>query len=117
MPRSFWNGLLCHTKRQVMDRIVSVIPFRAAVHFHIQNTLMGLAGGRMELQNSSEIIRFDEKTIAIKDQRLVDISNINTLDSIKVSAERAGSGYLANVLVCDSINNNGLTLFTGPNQR
>ncbi|NLM73825.1 MAG: hypothetical protein GX184_07360 [Clostridiaceae bacterium] len=96
------------------DRIVAAA-FRSGQPYTsiFRDTLMGLAGGRMELQNSSEIIRFDEKTIAIKDQRLVDISNINTLDSIKVSAERAGSGYLANVLVCDSINNNGLTVYRG----
>ncbi len=96
------------------DRIVAAA-YRSGRQYEsvLRDNLMSLAGGRLELRNSSNNIRFDDKTIAVKDQRLVDISNINTLDPIKVSVERSGTGYLANVLVCDSMNNSGLTIYRG----
>ncbi len=80
-----------------------------------KDNLINIAdGGRLELENSSDIISFDKDTIAIKDGRLVDMSALNTLDPVKLAMEKTYAGsYRANVLVSDSITENASTIYRG----
>lgn len=77
---------------------------------------MNLEGGNLlELENSSSVIGFDSNTLVIKDGKLVDISALNSLDPLKLSLEKPTNlnQYLANVVVSDSVVNQGLTLYRG----
>lgn len=72
-------------------------------------------GGNLELENTSAFIAFDQDTIAVKDGRLVDVSALNTLDSVKLSMEKAlyKDEYLVNVLVSESSVNAGPVIYRG----
>lgn len=71
--------------------------------------------GILELENTSDIISFDKNTITIKDGRLVDISALSTLDPLKISMEKSlyDNKYIANVIVSESIAQNGLVIYRG----
>lgn len=80
----------------------------------INDTLMSVAdGGWLELENTSDIVKFSSDVIAVKDGKLVDISALNTLDPVKISAESSAGKYYANVLVCDNISNGGQVIYRG----
>lgn len=80
----------------------------------IKDNLLHVAdGGWLELENTSDIIRFNSDVIAVKDGKLVDISAINALDSVKVSVESTLGRYYANVLVCDNTVAGGHTVYRG----
>lgn len=79
------------------------------------NLLSMTDGGILELENTSDIISYDKNTITIKDGRLVDISALSTLDPLKISMEKSlyGNKYIANVIVSESIAQNGLVIYRG----
>ena len=72
-------------------------------------------GGILQLENTSDIISYDTNTIAVKDGRLVNISSLNTLDPLKISMEKSlyDSKYIANVIVSESVGQNGLVIYRG----
>lgn len=80
-----------------------------------RDNLLNIAdGGRLQLENSSDMIGFDKDIIAVKDGRLVDMSALNTLDPVKISLERiTAGGYRANVLVSDSLSKYASTIYRG----
>ena len=100
-----------------MDKIVTA-SFRGASGFEktMKDNLLSMTdGGILELENTSDIITYDKNTIAIKDGRVVDLSALNTLDTLKISMEKSlyDNKFIANVLVSESNVQNGLVLYRG----
>jgi hypothetical protein len=77
--------------------------------------VLSLAGGALEFENSSDVVKTDANTLVIKDGRLVDISAVDTLDPVKASIERSfnENSYLATILVSESTAVNGLEIYRG----
>lgn len=54
----------------------------------------------LELENSSHVIGFDSGTIAVKDGRLVDITSLDPMDPVQLSADKPiGSGILVSQVI------------------
>jgi len=79
----------------------------------MKDNLLSVLANSLYLQNLTEPVAFNEDLIVVKDGRLVDITALNAPDPVKVSMERYGSGFLANVITCDSLNNMGLIIYRG----
>jgi hypothetical protein len=81
----------------------------------ISDNVLSLAGGALEFENSSDVVKTDANTLVIKDGRLVDISAVDTLDPVKASIERSfnENSYLATILVSESTAVNGLEIYRG----
>ncbi len=81
-----------------------------------KDNLLSTTDGRiLELENTSDLISYDNNTIAIKDGRLVDVSALGTLDNLKISMEKSfsDSNYIANVIVSESVSENGPVIYRG----
>ncbi len=82
----------------------------------LKDNLVNLAGNnRLELQNTSYTVGYDTGTLVVKDGKLVDMGALVSLDPVKMSLEKAGDGntYVANIVVSDSLVNEGLSLYRG----
>ncbi|MCX7772193.1 MAG: S-layer homology domain-containing protein, partial [Clostridia bacterium] len=101
-----------------LDRI-AMAAYRGAPQYEttVSDDLVNLSAEnqQMELQNTSDTVLFDQDTLAVKDGRLVDLSALDTLDPVKVAMEKslAGSSYRANVVVSDSLAQNGPVVYRG----
>ncbi len=82
---------------------------------HKDNLINLIGNNRFELQNTSYTIGYDAGTLVVKDGKLVDIGALNSLDPVKLSLEKSGDGnnYRANIVVSDSVVNEGLTIYRG----
>ncbi|NLW01781.1 MAG: hypothetical protein GX027_00765 [Clostridiaceae bacterium] len=70
----------------------------------------------LEFKNSSHVVGFDSGTIAVKDGRLVDISSLDPMDPVQLSAERpVGSGvFVGQVVVSNTrAGKESLTIYRG----
>ncbi|HBR01380.1 MAG TPA: hypothetical protein DD738_02080 [Ruminiclostridium sp.] len=98
------------------DKIV-VAGYRSEPKFETtaKDYLLSTDSGRLELENSSDFIKFDQDTIVIKDGKLVDVSALNTLDPVRISMEKPvyGSTYLANILISESTVDSGPVIYRG----
>lgn len=71
---------------------------------------------RLELENSSHMIGFDSGTIAVKDGRLVDVSSLDTMDPVQLSADKpVGSNMLVGQVVVSNTRagKGSLTIYRG----
>lgn len=70
----------------------------------------------LELENSSHMIKFDSDTIAVKDGRLVDMSSLDAMDPVQLSADKPiGSNTLVSQVVVSKTNSGkgSLTIYRG----
>lgn len=119
-PFSRFTGTAYFATRRATDgsnRIV-MASYRSMPNYEltVKDNILGFTGqNRLELENTSDIIEFDQQTIVIKDGRLVDISALNAMEPIQMSLEKAtySNSYTANVLVCDSIPQDGTVIYRG----
>jgi len=118
-PRRFGGTVYFVTKKEYdgLDKIIKA-SFRTTSGYEktTKDSLLGMTdGGILYLENTSDIISYDTNTIAIKDGRLVDISALNTLDTLKIAMEKSlyDSKYIANVIVSESIPQTGLAIYRG----
>jgi len=118
-PRRFGGTVYFVTKKEYdgLDKIVKA-SFRTTSGYEktANDNLLGMTnGGILQLENTSDIISYDTNTIAVKDGRLVNISSLNTLDPLKISMEKSlyDSKYIANVIVSESVGQNGLVIYRG----
>lgn len=120
MPPRRPAGMVYFATQKAYDGIDKVVTasFRGTSGYEVttkDNLLSMTDGGLLELEYSSDIIGFDKDTIAIKDGRLVDVSALNTLDSLVISMEKSlyENKYTANVIVSESDYQNSLVLYRG----
>jgi len=118
-PRRFGGTVYFVTKKEYdgLDKIIKA-SYRTTSGFEktTKDNLLGMTDGRiLYLENTSDIISYDTNTIAIKDGRLVDISALNTLDTLKISMEKSlyDSKYIANVIVSEPPAQTGLVIYRG----
>lgn len=120
LPQARPAGMVYFATMKAYDGIDKVVTasFRGTLGFErtMKDNLLSITdGGILELENASEFISFDKNTIAIKDGRLVDISALSTLNPLKISIEKSlyENKYMANVIVSDSVSQNGLIIYRG----
>lgn len=97
---------------------IQAAAYRTKTQFELlhKDNLVNLAGNnRLELQNTSYTVKYDNGTLVVKDGKLVDVGALNSLDPVKMAMEKAADGnvYLANIVVSDSEVNNGLAVYRG----
>lgn len=119
MPRRIYGTVYLATKKAYdgKDKII-LASFRGGTGYEttLRDNLLNITGANsLILENTSELIRFDKDTIAVKDGRLVDVSALNPLDPLKLSMEKDlyDNKYTVNVLVSDSGIESGLTVYRG----
>lgn len=77
----------------------------------VSNTLK-----KLQLVNSSYVIGFDSDTIAVKDGRLVDVSSLDSMDPVQLSAGKSigSDSYVSQVIVSNTMSGKGsLAVYRG----
>jgi hypothetical protein len=119
MPKRIYGTVYLATKKAYdgKDKIV-IASFKGSTGYErtLKDNLLSISGtNSLILENTSELIRFDKDTIAVRDGRLVDVSALSPLDPLKLSIEKDlyENKYTVNVLVSESSIQSGLTVYRG----
>jgi hypothetical protein len=96
--------------------VKSVFSQNQGYEFLLNDNLMNVGlNNNLYLKNTSAQVLYDENSIIVKDGRLVDISALNTLDPVMLSATKEPfvNYYHTNVLVSESQKDSGINIYRG----
>lgn len=120
LPLRRYSGTVYFVTRMDYDgkaKIVkSVFSQNQGYEFLLNDNLMNVGlNNNLYLKNTSAQVLYDENSIIVKDGRLVDISALNTLDPVMLSATKEPfvNYYHTNVLVSESQKDSGINIYRG----